>query len=102
MQGIEDPQMAEAYDRISRMPPFALFRRNFVKKLKKHAAGGSITDVGCGPGDLPMTEECSRQILSLPLYPEMPASEIEEVASQIKVFFEKQETRVLLKMTWNK
>jgi ubiquinone/menaquinone biosynthesis C-methylase UbiE len=52
MQGIEDPHMAEAYDRISRMPQFALFRRNFVKKLKKHAAGGSITDVGCGPGYL--------------------------------------------------
>ena len=52
MQGIEDPQAAEAYDRISRMPPFALFRRNFMKKLKKHAAGDSITDVGCGPGYL--------------------------------------------------
>jgi dTDP-4-amino-4,6-dideoxygalactose transaminase len=44
--------------------------------------------LGCGPGDLPVTEECSRQILSLPLYPEMPESEIEEVASQIEVFFE--------------
>ena len=52
MQGIEDPQMAEAYDRISRMPPFALFRRNFVKRLKKHASGGSITDIGCGLGYL--------------------------------------------------
>ena len=44
--------------------------------------------LGCGPGDLPVTEECSRHILSLPLYPEMPESEIEEVASKIEVFFE--------------
>jgi len=41
----------------------------------------------CGPGDLSVTEECSRQILSLPLYPEMPESEIEEVSFQIENFF---------------
>ena len=45
--------------------------------------------LGCDPGDLPVTEECSRQILSLPLYPEMPESEIEEVSSQIGNFFKK-------------
>jgi dTDP-4-amino-4,6-dideoxygalactose transaminase len=45
--------------------------------------------LGCGPGDLPVTEECSRQILSLPLYPEIPESEIEEVSSQIGNFFKK-------------
>jgi dTDP-4-amino-4,6-dideoxygalactose transaminase len=45
--------------------------------------------LGCGPGDLPVTEEVSRQILSLPLYPEMPESEIEEVSSQIGNFFKK-------------
>jgi dTDP-4-amino-4,6-dideoxygalactose transaminase len=45
--------------------------------------------LGCDPGDLPVTEEISRQILSLPLYPEMPESEIEEVSSQIGNFFKK-------------
>jgi ubiquinone/menaquinone biosynthesis C-methylase UbiE len=54
LQGIEDPKAAEAYDRISRMPPFALIRRSFVKELKKHAVQGTITDVGCGPGYLLM------------------------------------------------
>jgi len=39
--------------------------------------------------DLPVTEEVSRQILSLPLYPEMPEAEIEEVSSQIENFFKK-------------
>jgi ubiquinone/menaquinone biosynthesis C-methylase UbiE len=52
LQGIEDPKAAEAYDRISRMPQFALIRRSFVKKLKKHAVQGTVTDVGCGPGYL--------------------------------------------------
>jgi len=52
LQGIEDPKAAEAYDRISRMPQFELIRRSFVKKLKKYAGEGIITDVGCGPGYL--------------------------------------------------
>ncbi|WXG39603.1 MAG: methyltransferase domain-containing protein [Candidatus Freyarchaeum deiterrae] len=52
LQGIEDPKAAEAYDRISRMPQFGLIRRSFVKKLKKYAVKGTITDVGCGPGYL--------------------------------------------------
>jgi ubiquinone/menaquinone biosynthesis C-methylase UbiE len=34
------------------MPQFGLFRRSFVKKLKRHVEEGSITDVGCGPGYL--------------------------------------------------
>ncbi len=52
IQGIEDPLAAEAYDRISRMPQFGLFRQSFVKKLKRYVEEGSITDVGCGPGYL--------------------------------------------------
>jgi ubiquinone/menaquinone biosynthesis C-methylase UbiE len=55
MQGIEDPQAAETYDRISRMPQFELMRRGVVKKLKKCADRGTITDVGCGPGYLLQT-----------------------------------------------
>ena len=45
--------------------------------------------LGYGTGDLPVTKEVSRQILSLPLYSEMPESEIEEVSSQIENFFNK-------------
>lgn len=37
-------------------------------------------------GDLPSTELCSREILSLPLFPEMAESEIELVASRIRHF----------------
>jgi dTDP-4-amino-4,6-dideoxygalactose transaminase len=45
--------------------------------------------LGYGPGDLPVTEVCSGEILSLPLYPEMEESQIEEVAFQIENFFKK-------------
>jgi dTDP-4-amino-4,6-dideoxygalactose transaminase len=37
-------------------------------------------------GDFPLTERCSQEILSLPLFPEMTQSEIERVATQIRAF----------------
>jgi dTDP-4-amino-4,6-dideoxygalactose transaminase len=40
-------------------------------------------------GDLPLTEQCSQEILSLPLFPELTESEIELVASKIRHFMEK-------------
>ena len=44
-------------------------------------------DLGYRKGDLPLTELCSREILSLPFYPEIRESEIEEVATQIENFY---------------
>jgi ubiquinone/menaquinone biosynthesis C-methylase UbiE len=55
LEGIEDPEVATAYDRISRMPQFKLIRRGFVKQLKKYNPKGTITDIGCGPGYLLQT-----------------------------------------------
>jgi len=43
----------------------------------------------CG-GDLPQTEQCSQEILSLPFFPEMAELGIEEVASKIRSFMKKQ------------
>ncbi|MDD1775969.1 MAG: class I SAM-dependent methyltransferase, partial [Candidatus Methanomethylicus sp.] len=51
-EGIEDPEMVKAYDRMSRMPQFALIRRMFANELKRHKPLGKIVDVGCGPGYL--------------------------------------------------
>jgi len=42
--------------------------------------------LGYGIGSLPVTESCSDEILSLPLYPEISESDIEEVATQIAHF----------------
>ncbi len=46
----------------------------------------AFKELGCRRGDLPLTEQCSRGVLSLPFFPEMTESEIEEVAVQIKTF----------------
>ncbi len=43
-------------------------------------------ELGYQKGALPLTEQYSRRILSLPLYPEIKDSEIEEVVSGIEIF----------------
>lgn len=42
--------------------------------------------LGVGEGDLPMTEKVSKEVLSLPLYPELTEKQIQRVTSQIKAF----------------
>ena len=42
--------------------------------------------LGYREGDFPITEECARQVLSLPMYPELTRAQIEEVARVIKEF----------------
>jgi dTDP-4-amino-4,6-dideoxygalactose transaminase len=46
----------------------------------------AFKELGCRRGDLPLTEQYAREILSLPFFPEMTESEVEEVATQIKTF----------------
>jgi dTDP-4-amino-4,6-dideoxygalactose transaminase len=46
-------------------------------------------DLGYRQGDLPLTEQCCSEILSLPFFPEMKESEIRIVAQEIRSFFEK-------------
>jgi dTDP-4-amino-4,6-dideoxygalactose transaminase len=45
-------------------------------------------DLGIPAGSLPVTEQCAREILSLPLYPELPDEQIAEVAQAINLFGE--------------
>jgi dTDP-4-amino-4,6-dideoxygalactose transaminase len=44
--------------------------------------------LGYQEGDFPITEECARQVLSLPMYPELTQTQMEEVAQAIKKFME--------------
>jgi dTDP-4-amino-4,6-dideoxygalactose transaminase len=46
--------------------------------------------LGYRKGDLPLTERCSSEILSLPLFPEMKEHEVEGVAESIQSFIESQ------------
>jgi len=51
-EGIESPEVVQAYDRISRWPQFKVLRRIIVGELKKYHPKGTLVDVGCGPGYL--------------------------------------------------
>ena len=46
----------------------------------------AYSDLGYGPGSFPQAEEHCRQVLSLPLYPEITEREVEMVAESIKEF----------------
>jgi len=52
LEGIEDFESAQAYDRISRWPQFRLLRRMIARKLAKYQPAGTLADIGCGPGRL--------------------------------------------------
>ncbi len=43
--------------------------------------------LGYKPGDFPIAEACAGQVLSLPMYPELPLQHIEYVADTINTFF---------------
>jgi ubiquinone/menaquinone biosynthesis C-methylase UbiE len=51
-EGIETPEVVEAYDRLSRWPQFRFLRRLVVRELKKYHPAGILVDAGCGPGYL--------------------------------------------------
>ncbi len=47
----------------------------------------AYADLGLQRGDLPVTEQVARQVLSLPLYPEMSETAVEYVSEAILAFF---------------
>ena len=49
-EGIEDSQAAQAYDRISKWPPFRVMRWLTVRELRRRRPTGILADIGCGPG----------------------------------------------------
>ena len=42
--------------------------------------------LGCGEGSFPVAEQICREILSLPIYPELPQEDVERVASAVAAF----------------
>ena len=51
-EGVENDEVIEAYDRISRWPQFRFLRNTVTTELKKHYPKGILADIGCGPGYL--------------------------------------------------
>jgi dTDP-4-amino-4,6-dideoxygalactose transaminase len=46
--------------------------------------------LGQRPGSFPESERAAGEVLSLPIFPELEESELEEVASAIEEFFERE------------
>ena len=46
----------------------------------------ALADLGGKPGDLPVSEALSREVLSLPLYPELPIDAVREIAAEVRSF----------------
>lgn len=51
-EGIEDKDVAAAYDCISAWPQFRLLRRMIIRQLISYRPSGILADIGCGPGRL--------------------------------------------------
>ena len=51
----------------------------------------AYSDLGLSPEDFPITEQFSKQILSLPMYPELSEVQIDQVVSQIRNFYNQNE-----------
>jgi len=46
----------------------------------------AMAPAGGRPGDLPVSEALSREVLSLPLYPELPLPALERIAGEVRAF----------------
>jgi len=46
----------------------------------------ALAAMGGRPGDLPVSEQLCREVLSLPLYPELPLVTVEHIAARVKAF----------------
>ncbi len=54
VEALEEPEMAEAYARLTRLPQFALFREYIAHRAVRGYAHARVLDVGSGPGWLAM------------------------------------------------
>ena len=52
IEGIDDPEVAKSYERMTRTPPFKLLRKKVISQLKKLNLAGNLIDLGCGSGNL--------------------------------------------------
>jgi ubiquinone/menaquinone biosynthesis C-methylase UbiE len=51
-EGIDDPEVAKAFNRVSTLPPWRLLRWYISRRTAQLADSGKAVDLGCGPGDL--------------------------------------------------
>jgi ubiquinone/menaquinone biosynthesis C-methylase UbiE len=74
LEGLDDPEVARAFDFVSRLPQFRLLRRMVLREILGHHPTGTLVDVGCGPGYLVflIAQKCpSLQVIGVDISSEM-------------------------------
>ncbi len=80
IEGIDDPDVAKAFEKATQLPPFKLLYRKIVSKLEKFDPSGKLVDIGCGSGNLIV--KIAKKIPSLELVGIDISNEILELAKQ--------------------
>jgi ubiquinone/menaquinone biosynthesis C-methylase UbiE len=52
LEGIYDPDVAEAFEKMNDFIPFKILRSKVISRIKKYNPRGLLVDVGCGSGRL--------------------------------------------------
>jgi len=52
IEGLDSPEVAKAYDRMSDILPFRILRKKIISRIRKLNPSGRFIDAGCGPGYL--------------------------------------------------
>lgn len=52
IEGLDSPEVAKAFNKMTKLPPFKLLYIKIVSKIKKLNPNGILVDIGCGAGNL--------------------------------------------------
>jgi dTDP-4-amino-4,6-dideoxygalactose transaminase len=97
---VKTPQTPEGYEHVFHQYTIRVPRRNELQKyLSDRTIGNAVyypvplhlqpiyASLGRGPGAFPEAERAANEVLSLPMFPELQAEQIERVAKAIAGFF---------------
>jgi len=52
IEGLDNPEVAKAFEKMTNFLPFRLLRKKVLSKLKDFNPKGTLVDIGCGSGNL--------------------------------------------------
>ncbi len=52
IEGLDNPEVAKAFEKMTNILPFRLLRKKVISKLKDFNPKGTLVDIGCGSGNL--------------------------------------------------
>ena len=80
MEGLDSPEVAAAFEKVTNLLPFKLLHRKVLSQLKLYNLKDSLLDVGCGSGNLII--QVAKKYPSLDLIGVDLSSEILELAKK--------------------